>query len=293
MPKSLSVLSWNVGYAGLGRESDFFKDGGRGVLPPSRRVVRKNLAGIKALIAANPVDALFLQEVSDNSPLSWWVPVRRDLEALLGDRQNRFDPDTFSILLPWPLQIRHGLMMSLLDNVPVRFDPLPPEEGWRIGPVRRRFGYQTAVLEGDPRWVLINLHLSAFDDGQIRDRQLAQVLDVAHAHFEAGAHVVVGGDWNLIFAQPGWPHQTDLEHLFWIRHFDFARLPDGWRMAADEKVPTVRTNQKPYVKGENFTSTIDGFLVSPNVRVDAVGTIDTEFEHTDHMPVIGRFSARD
>ena len=291
MASSLSVLSWNIGYAGLGAESDFFKDGGKGVLPPSRRVVLKNLDGIKALISAQDVDVFLLQEVSDNSPLSWWVPVRSEIESTLDGRRVRFDPDTFSRFLPGPLRIRHGLLTAVGAAAEIDFAPLPPKEGWSIGPVRRAFGYQTARFFDDPRWVLINLHLSAFDDGDIRDRQLARVLEVAQRHYQAGAHVVVGGDWNLILTQPGWPHTTDLEHLFWIRHFPIERLAEGWRIAADEKIPTVRTNQKPYVRGENFTSTIDGFLVSPNVQIEAVQTIDTGFEHTDHMPVIGRFVA--
>lgn len=61
---SVSILTWNVGYAGLGEESDFFMDGGKQVRAPSKAVVEKNLdrhltASVKDLNA----DFTFLQRI--------------------------------------------------------------------------------------------------------------------------------------------------------------------------------------------------------------------------------------
>ena len=42
---SVSILTWNVGYAGLGEESDFFMDGGKQVRAPSKAIVEKNMDG--------------------------------------------------------------------------------------------------------------------------------------------------------------------------------------------------------------------------------------------------------
>ena len=44
----VSILSWNVGYAGLGEESDFFMDGGKQTRAPSKAIVEKNMDGIVA-----------------------------------------------------------------------------------------------------------------------------------------------------------------------------------------------------------------------------------------------------
>ena len=44
---SVTVYTWNIGYAGLGKDSDFFMDGGTMVNPPSREIVEKNMAGIQ------------------------------------------------------------------------------------------------------------------------------------------------------------------------------------------------------------------------------------------------------
>jgi hypothetical protein len=39
------------------------------------------------------------------------------------------------------------------------------------------------------------------------------------------------------------------------------------------------------VPGENYVTTIDGYIVSPNVEVLEVNGYDLGFEYTDHQPV--------
>ncbi|MBN2604249.1 MAG: endonuclease/exonuclease/phosphatase family protein, partial [Bacilli bacterium] len=48
---------------------------------------------------------------------------------------------------------------------------------------------------------------------------------------------------------------------------------------------TVRSDDAPYVEGVNFETIIDGFLLSPNITVDAVFGNDLAFENSDHNPV--------
>ena len=48
--ETLDLLTWNLGYGGLGAGSDFIADGGKNALPPSRRAVQENVAGIEALL---------------------------------------------------------------------------------------------------------------------------------------------------------------------------------------------------------------------------------------------------
>ena len=44
--QSLSVLTWNIGYASLGKEADFFMDGGKSIFPKSKNQVHNNLDNI-------------------------------------------------------------------------------------------------------------------------------------------------------------------------------------------------------------------------------------------------------
>lgn len=70
----VSILTWNVGYAGLGEESDFFMDGGKQVRAPSKAVVEKNMDGIVSTVEALDADFTFLQEIeADPSTRSYGI----------------------------------------------------------------------------------------------------------------------------------------------------------------------------------------------------------------------------
>ena len=61
---TLTVLSWNVGYGGLGKDSDFFMDGGKDARSADEATVKAYLGGISATIAESQADLVLLQEVN-------------------------------------------------------------------------------------------------------------------------------------------------------------------------------------------------------------------------------------
>ena len=65
-------------------------------------------------------------------------------------------------------------------------------------------------------------------------------------------------------------------------------LPEGWAFAVDYSSPTCRLLDKPYSGDYEDTQffVIDGFIVSPNIGVTAVTTLDYDFEYSDHNPVM-------
>jgi hypothetical protein len=103
--------------------------------------------------------------------------------------------------------------------------------------------------------------------------------------------VVLAGDWNFQIAETNFPNTTEERFLFWLFPFPQDALPQGWRIGADASVPSVRTNYQPYVAGENYITTIDGLIVSPNVEIKSIAGVDLGFEHTDHQPVRARVRA--
>ena len=58
---------------------------------------------------------------------------------------------------------------------------------------------------------MFNVHLPAFDDGSLRRRQLVEILGLLQAEYDAGGHVVAGGDWNLRLADTAFPYTTRAE----------------------------------------------------------------------------------
>ena len=290
----ITVTAWNIGYAGLGAESDFIADGGEHYLPPDRQAVEKNIAGITDTLEALQSEFFILQEVAGPSRLTRGGNPLRAINETLAQRHNHFSSDFTLRFTPPPFAPKHGLYASTAvpDITPETFD-IPLEPGYILGAAKRRYHFQVlrAPFPGG-EWTIINLHLSAFDDGaNIRRQQLRAVLDFAEEEYAKGHFVVMGGDWNLELARPARPYTTIDEDLFWLHAFPLEELAEGWQIAVDETTPTVRTNERPYVPGENFTTVIDGFVVSPNVQVEAVTTRDTDFQYTDHQPVTGTFQA--
>ena len=285
--EALDILIWNVGYGGLGAGSDFVSDGGEHLFPPSRRAVRENVAGIEAFLATqNDADVVIMQETAGAGPVNYWIDVRGRAEHVLRDRDNTFFSDFKTRLAPWPLHLEHG--QALYARVAVQgadVVALPAEDSGFLG-VRRRYASPLIRLAGDENWTIASVHLAAFDeDAAVRTRQLRELMAWAQAEYESGRRVVIGGDWNFQLAETNFPNTTDERFLFWLFPFPRDVLPAGWRVAADASIPSVRTNYQAYVPGENYVTTIDGFVVSPNVAVESVRGFDLGFAHTDHQPV--------
>jgi len=285
---SLSLVTWNLGYAGLGRESDFFADGGRAYLPPSRRAVQTNRDAIVNWIGAVDADVLLLQELAQGSVVNWWVDLKGAVDATLPGHARAFYADFRTRLLPPPLRIRNGVAAYVRSGWQAsELWPLPADGDPYSGALRRRYAALATRMNGPGGcWVVVNLHTAAFDDdAALRRRQIAAVLERAGRETAAGHRVIVGGDWNLRLASTDFPHTTRAEDLFWVHDFPQDLLPPGWRIVADPTIPSVRTNERPYRPGENYTAVIDGFLVGPGVAVDSVAGVDLGFRHSDHQPV--------
>jgi endonuclease/exonuclease/phosphatase family metal-dependent hydrolase len=291
----LSITVWNLGYGGLGRESDFVSDGGEHLFPPSRAAVRGNVAAINELVGREQADVIVFQEIAHGGPVNYWVDLKGTLDRTLAARSSVFFADFKTRLMPWPLAMTHGQAIYsnyLIDGADVV--PLPAEDTAIFG-VKRRYASVVARIPIEGRahgWTIASVHLAAFDpDAAVRTRQLHELLAWAQREYESGQHVVLAGDWNFQIAETNFPNTTEERFLFWLFPFPQNELPSGWRIGADATVPSVRTNYQPYVPGENYVTTIDGFIVSPNVEIESLAGVDLGFENTDHQPVRARVRA--
>ena len=293
---SLGIMTWNIGYAGLGAESDFIMDGGRMLLPPGGGNVRRNLEGIASVLGTASPDILLMQEVARPGLLTRNVDVLGGVAAALPGYSAFFSSDIRTRLIPGPLGLQHGLAsFTRLETESTELIRLAEEETAIMGFIQRRYHLQVTELEmaGQP-WTVINVHLSAFDaGGETRRRQLAEALDIAQSYYQRGRAVIMGGDWNMRLAPTDFAYTTGEDALFWVQDFPMDSLRPGWRIVTDPSVPTSRTNEQPYSEGVNYTSIIDGFIISPNVAAEEVRTLDLGFRHSDHQPVIARFRRLD
>jgi endonuclease/exonuclease/phosphatase family metal-dependent hydrolase len=294
-PDTLSLLSWNIGYAGLGMQADFFMDGGQQVRPPDEALVRKNLAAVVDYIQEHPADVVLLQEVDSDASRTFGMD---QVAALTEALPVHFHARAINFKVPWipyPLlrpigRIESGLVSfsrCLLSRA--RRHQLPGSYSW---PVRvfhlKRCLHEVRLPAPDGKdWVILHLHLSAYDQaGALRKQQMAYLKELMLRLHGDGHHVIVGGDWN--HAPPGvnagtFPHRAEVPK--WFQQVPGDWTPAGWQWAYDTAVPSLRATNKPYVKGENFITVVDGFLVGPEIKIRSVSTTDLGFVNTDHHPV--------
>ncbi|MBL4871110.1 MAG: hypothetical protein JKX72_09165 [Robiginitomaculum sp.] len=265
--ETITVLNWNIGYAGLGHDSDFITDGGKNLYPPSKQSVETNLKGIQNLIAAHPANIHLFQEVSEPDMLTLGVDVLDGLRSVLPNQDWYFTNDISTRFIPQKNAMHHGLaIFSGIKTLPTKTIRLPLEPTRLNGILKRQYHiqYQELTDRRGKNWVIINIHLSAFDeDGNIRIKQFEELLVIADQFYQEGKYVVIGGDWNMQLTPTDFPTTTKEKYLFWLKVLPKEKLKPGWQLLFDAEVPTVRTNERPYNKGENYTTIIDGFLFLP------------------------------
>lgn len=305
-PRELSLVTWNIGYAGLDRDADYFMDGGRMAGPRSREAVEQNLSAIRSELAKHRPDVLLLQEVDRAASRSYDIDQVEALTTASPTHQGWYGVNFRSPFVPVPPaspigRVESGVLTLLSSEATgATREQLPGSFSWptRIFHLKRCavFARMPSATEGKD-WILVNLHLSAFDDGSLRQQQSAFLERRMVELYEQGHYVVLGGDWNMVL--PGvsdakfGPSTTSAENLAWLQSIPEGWTPKGWTWAIDPSVPTVRTNDQPYRPGENHRTVIDGFLLSPNIRLDEVKGIELGFAHSDHQPVMARISVRE
>jgi endonuclease/exonuclease/phosphatase family metal-dependent hydrolase len=145
-------------------------------------------------------------------------------------------------------------------------------------------------VEGtDKELVVVNLHLEAYDDGEGKLAQSKQLREFVEKEFAAGNYVIAGGDWNQIFPEAESAYPNTHMDLWTPGYLDPAELGEGWSYVWDVTTPTCRLLNQPYDPADAANTqyyVIDGFLVSPNVKVQSVQTLDEGFTYSDHNPVL-------
>lgn len=291
------VLTWNIGYAGLGQEMDFFYEGGKRVRPTKEENLRY-LEGISRFLSGcESVDFMLLQEIDFNSARSYRVNQFDLLQESLSYYQAVRASNYRSAFVPVPL----AHPMGKVDAGQATFSLHPPMQAERIATpgsyswptrlfmLKRCFLVSAYPLANGRSLLIYNIHNSAFDDAtNLREQELVLLKELISADYQRGDYVVVGGDWNQNPA--GWRLPLHPAYKLTTRWpIEPGYMPAGWTWAYDPKLPTNRDVHEPFQESSTTCTLLDFFLVSPNIRVEQVETLDLHFEHSDHQPVILTF----
>jgi len=98
----IKVMTWNVGYCGLGAEEDFFMDGGKETQPSSQARVKRNLKSIQKFIKKENPDTVFLQEVDRNGTRTGHLNEVQSIQDKMKGYDSAFAQNFKVLFIPYP-----------------------------------------------------------------------------------------------------------------------------------------------------------------------------------------------
>ena len=287
------LVTLNMGYAGLDEKTDFFMDGGTGVNPESKSKVEENLQGIEGILGQFSPDFYFIQEVDKDSSRTYHID---QTEYLKKEYKSRVYARNFVCKwIPYPIPmigaVDSGIMtLSKYKVSSAERISLPNSFTWPKSMLmfkRCMSVSRVPIKDSHKEIVLVNFHLEAYNGEASREEQTNIIVDFLKSEYEKGNYVIAGGDFNQNF--PGMENAfgyVEGEELWRAGRLTDDMIPEGWSYAYDVSTPTCRSLDKAYngPNGHQMYS-LDGFIVSPNLKVEQVTAVDCGFKYTDHNPV--------
>ena len=313
--ESYTLVSYNTGFGAYSPEYTFFMD--TGVMNDGRKVagkyakgmnkadVESNVSGALSVVREQNADFYFLQEIDTKAHRSYQIDMLARAAQTLSGYSYTFASNFHTAYLLYPFSDPMGTTNAGIatffrfaaKSAVRRSFPLTSSFTGRLFDLDRCFAVHYFTVEGsDKELVLVNLHMSAYDEGgTVRAQQLAMLNAVLKEERDKGNYVIAGGDFNhCLIADLFESDEAALSHFEskqqvpdWVKHsvLHNAELAEGFQIAASAEISTCRGADIPYEKGVNYTTVIDGFLVSDNVRAVKEETVDTDYAYSDHNPV--------
>jgi endonuclease/exonuclease/phosphatase family metal-dependent hydrolase len=240
-----------------------------------------------------------LQEVDEDSKRSYNI---NQIDKLVVDKMGRSFAYNFKVkYVPFPFppigKVNSGLLSmashTIKDSERVS---LPNPFSWPVRTVnlKRAMLLTRYPIKGNEHdFVVINFHLEAYDSGEGKIAQTKLLSEIISKEYEKGNFVIAGGDWNQTLIKDLKVDPTLLTE--WTAPtVEWDSLP-SWEMGVDTKTPTNRSLIKPYVGNKDKLAKffIDGFIVSPNIKIIETKVSAMDFRYSDHEPVQMKFMLLD
>lgn len=292
--EELRIITYNIGFAAYTPEFSFFMDGGKYSRAESSKSVHSVMGGILSLLEEENADFLMIEEVDEDSTRGRYVDQRRILENGLEGYDSAFAVNYDSSYLFYPLTSPHGRALSGMLTLS-RYNissslrrSLPVETSlMKFVDLDRCYSVSRVPVDNGKELILYAVHLSAYtSDGTIATEQLEMLVADMTAEYEKGNYIIAGGDFNKdLLGDSSAYFGISGGDQNWAQAFP-ADILDGKSLSlvATFNAPTCRNADAPY-SPDQFVLTVDGFIVSDNVRVVESETLDLSFKLSDHNPV--------
>ena len=287
----VKILTWNVGYAGLGKDADFIMDGGGNAPVASKELVHENIDGIKSVIARENPDIVMLQEVEERSQRTYNTEQVTDFS--MANYSFAYNYKCNYVPFPWPPigKIASGVYTTTnYDIASAERYSLPCPFSWplRVANLKRCMLSSRIPMADGNELIIVNFHLEAYDSGEGKIAQTKMLMEYIQSEYEKGNYVIAGGDFNQTFPGSLEVYPNTHVDLWNVGLIEADVLPNGWNFAYDTSSPTCRLLNQPYDPSDTVNTqfyVIDGFICSPNVEIASVQTLNEGFTYSDHNPV--------
>lgn len=306
-----TIMSYNIGFGAYSPEFSFFMDKsvqkdtqkeivgsyGKGI---SAEDVDKNTKKSIQIARENPCDFYLLQEVDTDSDRSYHIDQSKAFAEDFKNYESVFASNFHSGFLILPLSDMHGsvnsglLTLSKHDITSSTRRSFPVSDSFldKFFDLDRCFSIHRVSLKDKKELVIINLHMSAYDEGGIiRQAQLEMLNQVLTEEYQKGNYVIAGGDFNHDYCNSRKSFLGDKEFPQWIAVIEKSDLAQHFEFVAPEnkmQVGTCRGAESPYDPITTSQFIIDGFIVSDNIKATAK-IVDTQYAASDHNPIILTF----
>lgn len=289
---SLKILNWNIGYAGLGDNMDFFYDGGKKVRD-SRERTEENLSAIIRTISMENPDVILLQEVDMDSKRTYGIDETRILKEAFPDYHMYFAYNYKSFYVPKPLREPIGkvasgiVILSRYRPVKVERHQYPSRFPFPVSMFNLKRCLMTAYFQmPDGRTLVIgNTHNTAYDTGGMRSTESDCIAELLAVYKDEGYDVVIGGDWNQYPASYV-PSREETED----GHFSTVRLEEE-KFSLYGRIEYAGNGQKTLrhldrvLDGQSVLTVTDYFFLSDSLKSSEVRMLPLNFRNSDHNPV--------
>ena len=295
-----TILSYNIGFGAYSPDYTFFMDGGKSSWAESKESVLKLVNGSGDFVLSNDPDFVLFQEVDCDSTRSYHVDQTKILAEKFPEYDSTYALNYDSPFLLYPILEPHGaskagvLTLSRFRISSCERRSLPISESLsKYIDLDRCYSVNRLPLKNGKELVLINLHLSAYGSSEeVRAGQTAMLREEMQKEYEAGNYVIAGGDFNHDLKL-----ETDDPALFWAHFYDRNLLPEHFSFAMDglgsEKKQalsnTCRDAGVVYDPETAYTVTVDGFIISDNIKCTYYENLENNYEFSDHNPVLMKF----
>lgn len=298
-----SIVTYNIGFGAYTPQFSFFMDGGESSVAESREGVLNTVRGAASYVSESiGPDFVLWQEVDLDATRSHHVDEYEVIREFYGDYCMTFAINYDSAFLFYPPAEPHGKSragLAVMSHYPIESAlrrSLPISTTFsKFLDLDRCYSINRIPVEGGKYLCIINLHMSAYGNSdEIRHGQIAMLCEDMQREYAAGNYVVCGGDFNHDLKA-----LTDdgSERVSWAYPLPREELPEGFRFCLDDLSDeeraamhdSTRNADEAYNPETTYTVTLDGFIISDNVKCTWYENVDLQYQYSDHDPVYMRF----